>query len=492
MGRPTRAGRSARARGDRSPLRADLERALGDASRVDAGAPARALYSTDASIIRDGTAGPVCFPTDADEVRRVVQVAARHGRAVVARGAGTGLAGGAVPQDEAIVVALSKMDRILEVDLANRVAWVEVGVVNATLTGALRDGGHHFAPDPSSQQACTIGGNIANNSGGPHCLAEGVTNDHVRAIDVVLGDGDVVTLGGLDPEPPGYDLRGVFVGGEGTLGIATRAAVALTRDPPVVGTLLAAFTTVRAAAEAVSDVIAAGIVPAALEVMDRRTIEVVERFVRAGYPEDAAAVLLAEVAGLTGGVETSVDRITQICHARGATVRRAADERERALLWKGRKSAFGAVAQIAPDYYLHDTVVPRQSLADVLEAVEEIAGRHGLPVMNVFHAGDGNLHPLLLFDARDPDQVERVHRAGEEIVELTLAHGGALSGEHGIGLEKREFMSRYFSDVDLEHQERLRRAFDPARRCNPGKVLPSMHGCGDIRSLPRLPEGVWG
>jgi glycolate oxidase len=301
-----------------------------------------------------------------------------------------------------------------------------------------------------------------------------------------------VLLGDLDPEPAGYDLRGVFIGGEGTLGVATRVAVVTTPEPPSVSTLVAAFGSVRDAAASVSAIIAAGIVPAAMEVMDRRTVEVIERFVRAGYPVDAGAVLLAEVTGLPGKVAADIDRIEVICHGAGATVRRAADDDERARLWKGRKSAFGAVAQIAPDYYLHDTVVPRRALAAVLESVEAIAERHGLMVMNVFHAGDGNLHPLLLFDAADPDQVDRVHRAGDEIVALSLAHGGALSGEHGIGLEKRGFMTSYFSDDDLEHQDRLRRAFDPDRRCNPGKVLPTMHSCADVRALVALPEGVWG
>jgi glycolate oxidase len=452
----------------------------------------RALLAHDASVFAGGAAGPVCFPTSTEEVQAVVRIAATHGRAVVPRGAGTGLAGGAIPLGRPIVVVTTRMNRILEVDLEERVAWVEPGVVNLDLSKHLRPLGFHFAPDPSSQQACTLGGNVANNSGGPHCLAYGVTSQHVLALDVVLPDGELVRLGGLDAEPSGYDLRGAFVGGEGTLGIATRIAVRITKNPPAVRTLLLAFDTIEGAATTVGKVVAAGIVPAAMEVMDRGITAAVENFVHAGYPVDAGAVLLVEVDGQEAGTASDAARIVEIGRDNGATsARAAASEEERALLWRGRKTAFGAVAQLAPYYYLHDTVVPRSELPEVLSAVYEIADRHALMVVNVFHAGDGNLHPLLLFHAREPETLERVHAAGREIVEVSLAAGGVLSGEHGIGVEKRDYMPLQFSDEDLSHQNRLRRAFDPACRANPGKVLPSGHSCADIQSLERVPTGVW-
>lgn len=473
------------------PVVEALQAALGPHSVRDDDV-ARALMARDASVFTGGAAGPVCYPTSAEEVEAVVRIAVAHDRAIVPRGAGTGLAGGAIPLGRPIVVVTTRMDRILEVDLDARVAWVEPGVVNLDLSKRLRPLGFHFAPDPSSQQACTIGGNVANNSGGPHCLAYGVTSQHVLALDVVLPDGERVMLGGLDAEPLGYDLRGAFVGGEGTLGIATRIAVRIVPNPPVVRTLLLGFATMEAAANTVGKVVAAGIVPAAMEVMDRRITVAVEHYVHAGYPLDAEAVLLAEVDGLEAGTAADADRIAEIAVSQGATsVRRAQTDEERAQLWKGRKTAFGAVAQIAPAYYLHDTVVPRAALARVLTEVYEIAARHELTVVNVFHAGDGNLHPLLLFDTREPGVLERVHAAGREIVEASLAAGGMLSGEHGIGVEKRDYMPLLFGDDDLDHQNRLRRAFDPDCRANPGKVLPRGHSCADIQALERVPAGVW-
>jgi len=473
------------------PFVADLVALLGpDAVRDDA--TERALFAHDASVFDRGRSGPVVFPRSAEEVQGAVRIAVRHGRAIVARGAGTGLSGGAIPLGAPLVVSLVRMNRILGVDIDDRVAWVEPGVINLDLSRHLAPFGFHFAPDPSSQQACTIGGNVANNSGGPHCLAYGVTSSHVLALDVVLADGEMVHLGGLDAEPGGLDLRGAFVGGEGTLGIATRVAVRITPNPPAVRTLLLAFSSTSDAADTVGAVIAAGIVPAAMEVMDRRITEAVEHYVHAGYPLDAAAVLLAEVDGLDAGTAADAERIADVGRTHGATsVRLAETAEERALLWKGRKTAFGAVAQIAPAYYLHDTVVPRSALARVLEEVYAIAERHDLLVVNVFHAGDGNLHPLLLFDRRQPGVLERVHAAGSEIVRASLAAGGVLSGEHGIGVEKRDHMSEMFSPDDLDHQARLRRAFDPACRANPGKVLPSAHSCADIQALEAPGPGVW-
>jgi glycolate oxidase len=447
----------------------------------------------DSSIFAGGLSGPVCFPLTTAEVQSIVCIAERYQRAVVPRGAGTGLAGGAIPLGAPIVIALTKMNRILDVDLDNRIAWIEPGVINLDLSLHLRPLGFHFAPDPSSQQACTVGGNVATNSGGPHCLAYGVTNQHILAIEVVLADGSLVELGGLDAEPRGFDLRGAFIGGEGMLGIATRIAVRLTPNPPAVRTLLLAFPTIEGAANTVSAVVAAGIVPAAMEVMDQRITQAVEQFVGAGYPTDAGAVLLAEVDGLEAGTMIDAERIAEIGREQGAvSVRIAEDDRARDLLWKGRKTAFGAVAQIAPAYYLHDTVVPRARLADVLRQVYEIADRHDIGVVNVFHAGDGNLHPLLLFNPQEAGVIERVHAAGGEIVQASLAAGGALSGEHGIGVEKQDYMELMFGPDDLDHQSRLRRSFDPWCRLNPGKVLPASHSCADIQSLRKIPTGVWG
>ncbi len=468
-------------------LAADLRDAL-TPDRVRTEGVELGLYGRDASVMT-GAAAVVCFPLTTDEVAAAVRIARRHGRPFVARGSGTGLAGGAVPVGDPVVIVTTKMDRILEVDPVDRVAWVQPGVINLDLTRALARHGLHFAPDPSSQQACTIGGNVANNSGGPHCLAYGVTSAHVLAVEVVLADGSVAMLGGLDPEPAGLDLRGVFVGSEGTLGIATRIAVRLTPDPRAVATLLLDFESVDDAAETVSGIIAGGLLPAALEMMDRRITRAAEEFVHAGYPTDAAAVLLVEIDGLPAGVHAGVEQVRAVGSAHGArTVRVAADDAERALLWKGRKSAFGAVARLAPNYYLHDTVVPRTRLCEVLTQVYAIAERHDLGVMNVFHAGDGNLHPLLLFDAREPGVMERVHAAGEEIVQVSLDAGGVLSGEHGIGLEKRDLMPLLFGPDDLDAQARLREAFDPDGVANPTKILPAGSRCGDLQSVP---EGVW-
>ena len=469
----------------------DLVAALG-ADRVRTGDLERHLYGHDASIL-DGRAGVVCFPESTAEVQAVVRAAAAHGRAVVPRGAGTGLAGGAVPVGppgrEPVVLVTTRLNRVRSVDPAARVAWVEPGVLNLDLSRAVAAHGLHFAPDPSSQQACSVGGNVANNSGGPHCLAYGVTTAHVLAVEVVLSDGSVTVLGGLDPEPAGYDLRGAFVGSEGTMGVATAVAVRLTPLPPAVRTLLVGFDSVEAAAEVVSAVIAAGIVPAALEMMDARITAAVEEFVHAGFPPSAAAVLIVEVDGLPAGTDAAAARVADLARAGGATsVRTASSPEERELWWKGRKSAFGAVARVAPDYYLHDTVVPRTRLAEILAQVYAIAERHGVGVMNVFHAGDGNLHPLFLFDRRRPGELERVKQAGDELIEMCIAAGGVLSGEHGIGLEKRDHMPLLFGPADLAAQDALRGAFDPVRLFNPDKVIPSGSRCGDLQSVP---AGAW-
>ena len=431
----------------------------------------------------------MCFPATGADVAAAVRIAARHDRPFVARGSGTGLAGGATPVGDPIVIVTTHLNRVLEVDPVERYAWVEPGVLNLDLSREVAPHGLHYAPDPSSQQACTIGGNVATNAGGPHCLSAGVTAAHVLAIEVVLGDGSVTVLGGLEPDGPGYDLRVCFVGSEGTMGIATRIAVRLVPDPPVIRTLLLDFMSIEDAATTVSEIIAAGIVPAALEMMDAEITRAVEDFVGAGYPRDAAAVLLVELDGLPDGVAAQVGAVRAVGEANGArTVRVAADDAERALLWKGRKSAFGAIARIAPDYYLHDAVVPRTRLVEVLRQVYAIASEQRLTMMNVFHAGDGNLHPLIVFDQREPGIWERVHAAGDAILRACVDAGGVLSGEHGIGLEKREAMPLVFSADDLDAQARLRDAFDPAGRANPLKVLPRGSRCGELQ---RIPEGAW-
>jgi len=468
-------------------LLTDLRAALG-ADRARSEPLELALYGRDAGV-EIGEAAAVCFPADAAQVAAAVRVAAAHDRAFVARGSGTGLAGGATPVGRPVVIVTTHLNRILEVDEVTGAAWVEPGVLNLDLTRAVHHLGLHYAPDPSSQQACTIGGNVATNAGGPHCLAYGVTAAHVLALDVVLADGSTARLGSLAPDHPGYDLRGCFVGSEGTMGIATRIAVRLTADPPVIRTLLLDFESIEDAAATVSGVIAAGVVPAALEMMDAEITRAVEDFVGAGYPRDAAAVLLIEIDGLEHGVAAQVETVRAVGRAhRARSVRVAADEAERALLWKGRKSAFGAIARIAPDYYLHDAVVPRTRLVDVLRDVYRIAGEQRLTMMNVFHAGDGNLHPLIVFDAREPGIWERVKDAGDAILRACVDAGGVLSGEHGIGLEKRDAMPMVFGPDDLDAQARLRDAFDPSGRANPDKILPAGSRCGE---LARVPEGAW-
>jgi glycolate oxidase len=469
----------------------DLRRALAP-DRVRAEPLELALYGRDASVV-EGRAGVVCFPLSTSETAAAVRIARHYRRAVIPRGSGTGLAGGAVPVGrdglDPVVIVTTKMNRVLEVDAEERVAWVEPGVLNLDLSKAVAPLGLHFAPDPSSQQSCSVGGNVANNSGGPHCLLYGVTSAHVLAIEVVLPDGSVALLGGLDADPAGYDLRGAFVGSEGTMGIATRIAVRLTPLPPAVRTLLIDFTSAEDAAATVSGIIAAGVVPAALEMMDRLITQAVEEFVHAGFPTDAEALLLVEVDGLPAGVDAAVATVTEVATNHGArNIRVAADATERALLWKGRKSAFGAVARIAPNYYLHDAVVPRTRLVEVLRQVYEIGARYDLLVMNVFHAGDGNLHPLLVFDRRVPGTMERVMAAGAEIMKACIAAGGVLSGEHGIGLEKRDYMPLIFEPADLDAQARLREVFDPAGVCNPFKVLPAGSRCGDLQQVP---DGAW-
>jgi glycolate oxidase len=465
----------------------ELKAILGE-ERVLVSPLARHLYSKDAGVFR-GEATVVVVPVTTAEVQEVVRIANRHGVSIVARGAGTGLAAGAVPLDGGLVLATTRMNEIHEIDAVNRTAWVGPGVINLDLSRATAGHGLHFAPDPSSQAACTIGGNVANNSGGPHCLAEGSTVNHVLALEAVLSDGSVTVVGSAAPDEIGLDLRGMLVGSEGTLAIVTKALVKLTVNSPDVRTLLAWFDSVADAAATVSGVIAAGVVPAALEMMDQAMTRAVENWLHAGLPTQAAAILLAEVVGETAAVEAEAELIRRVALENHAEVRVAANDAERALLWKGRKAAFGAVAQAAPNYYLHDTVVPRTKLVETMEAVYRIGDKHGLTMLNVFHAGDGNLHPLMAFDASEPGMLEKVQAAADELVELCVKLGGALSGEHGIGREKRDLMPLMFSPVDLDAQARVKEAFDPTGLFNPGKVLPLGSRCFDVGA--KLPDGAW-
>jgi glycolate oxidase len=473
------------------PLVVALVAVLGP-TRVLFGPFDKALYAADASAIDPSQPGIVVLPETAREVQQIVELAINYDRPVTPRGSGTGLAGGAVPLNEPIVIVTSKMNRLISVDVAARSAWVEPGMLNLDLSAHVATHGLHYAPDPSSQQTCSIGGNVATNAGGPHCLAQGVTSAHIISLELVLPSGELVTLGddaGDAGDVAGYDLRGLLVGSEGTMGIVTKVCVRLMANPPQVRTLLADFSTIREACDAVSSIIARGVLPAALEMMDANCIRAVENWAKAGLPLDAGAVLLIELEGVMGAIDDSVVEVTEVCTQGGARgVRIAATPTERALLWKARKSAFGAIATIKPDYYLHDAVVPRTRLTEVMDSICEIADRYELIVLNVFHAGDGNLHPLLVFDRRDPGVIERVHEAGREIVETCIAAGGMLSGEHGIGLEKKEYLPLVFTPPELDHQARIRTMFDPDSRFNPAKVLPSSATCGELR---RVPEGAW-
>lgn len=475
----------------RAGLATTLRRILG-ADRVLEEPLERALYARDGSV-QVGRCGVVALPETTEEVAACMRAATASGVPIVPRGSGTGLAGAAVPLHEAIVISLSRMNRIIAIDEETPCAWVEPGVLNLDITTAVSPLGLHYAPDPSSQQACSIGGNVNTNAGGPHCLLYGVTAAHILAVEVVLSDGSVVMLGGLAPDSPGLDLRGAFVGSEGTMGIATRICVRLTRNPPAVRTMLLDFATVREGAETVSAIIASGVVPAAIEMMDNGMIRAAEAFTHAGLPTDAAAMVLVEVDGTPAQVDHEAAIVERVARDHSAgTIRVAQDEAERALLWKARKSAFGAMARIAPNYYLHDCVVPRTRLVEVLEGIAEIGRSHDLVIVNVFHAGDGNLHPLIAFDRRNAEQTERVMKAGEAIIHLCVSVGGVLTGEHGVGLEKRDFMPLTFTAEDLDTMAGIRAAFDPTGRVNPEKVLPLGSRCGDIGGAHAdLTDGMW-
>jgi len=460
-------------------LRRELEGLLGKGAVLSE--PDELLvYESDGLTLFRALADFVVFPTSVEQVSAIVKLANREALPFVARGAGTGLSGGCLPAEGGLVISLMRMNRVLEVDYDNQLAVVEPGLVNLHLSWAVGPKGFYYAPDPSSQQACTVGGNIANNSGGPHTLKYGVTVNHVLGLEVVLPDGEVMWLGGRTREAQGYDMAGLFVGSEGTFGIATKIVVRILKQPQAVKTVLAVFDSIDEASEAVSAVITRGLIPAAMEMIDQTTIGAVEDAFGCGYPRDAAAALLVELDGLQHGMDAQVERVIAACRdCGGRDVRAARDEAERQLLWKGRKSAFGAFGRISPAYMVMDGVIPRTRLPEVLKKVNEIAAAHGLRVGNVFHAGDGNLHPNILYDPRVPGEEARVVEAGGEILKVCAAVGGSISGEHGIGLEKIDYMSLIFTEADLGFMRELRGAFNPRGLCNPGKIFPSRKACGE-------------
>ncbi len=475
------------ATGSQATLVRDLQGALGGRHVLHAPEDLIA-YEYDATIER-ALPDVVVFPSTTEEVAACVRIALAHGVPVVPRGSGTGLSGGSVPVRGGVLVVLTRMNRIVEVDPVDRVAVVQPGVINLHLQDALAPHGLTYAPDPSSQRICTIGGNIANNSGGPHTLAHGSTVNHVLAMEVVLPDGRITRLGARVPDAPGVDLRGLFVGSEGTLGIVTEATLRLVRQQPSVRTLLAIFESVEAACNAVSGTIRRGVIPVAMEMLDQEIIRIVEPRIHAGYPLDAGAALLIEVEGVEEGVALDAEVVEEACRAAGAREVRSAEEAsERERLWEGRKAAIGAIGAASPAFYLLDGVVPRTKLPQVMGRVLDLAREHGFRCANVFHAGDGNLHPNIMFDPTEANATERVLALGEEIMRVCVDAGGAITGEHGVGLEKRFYMDWVFSEADLAAQRAVRDAFGSTDRFNPCKMLPGGHGCASGHANEVLPQ----
>jgi glycolate oxidase len=429
----------------------------------------------------------VVFPRSTDDVVALVKLAREYGLPLIGRGAGTGLSGGAIARAGGMMISFARMNRILEIDIENERAIVQPGVVNLDISLAVQPFGYFYAPDPSSQKACTIGGNVAENAGGPHTLAHGVTTNHVVSLEAVLPDGTLIECGGKEPDLPGYDLAGLLTGSEGTMALVTRVGVRLMRRPEAVKTLLAIYGSTDEAGNTVGELTARGIIPTALEMLDGPMIRMVEAATHAGYPMDAAAVLLIEVEGLTEEVEEQAAAIAGVClacHAREVRVAKSAEERE--LLWKGRKNAFGAIGRVSPTYYVQDGVVPRTQIARTLRAIGEIGLKHGIPISNVFHAGDGNMHPILPFDPRKPGDLEKAQKAGEEILDFCISVGGSITGEHGVGMEKMELMPHLFPDETLDLMKQFKALFDPRCALNPGKVLPTGKGCFEIRQKPHF------
>lgn len=437
------------------------------------------VYECDGYVVEKNVPDVVVFPETGEEVQQVVWACVQADVPFVPRGAGTSLAGGCLPVGGGVMISLTRMKRILEISLRDRYAVVEPGVVNVSLTRALAGTGFHYAPDPSSQGACTIGGNIATNSGGPHTLKYGVTVNHVLGVEFVSPEGELIQVGGPLGRTGQFDLTGLFVGSEGTFGVVTKVWVKITRNPAAYRTMLAVFDSVDDCTQTISSIIGAGIVPAALEMMDQGIVGALEEAFQFGFPLDAQAVLLIEVDGLEVAVDREAQLIAELCTQNGAReIRRSKTEEERALLWKCRKQAFGAIGRLSPSYCTQDGVVPRTKVPQILNFIAEVSDRHDIRVVNVFHAGDGNLHPILLFDERDSDQVQRVMKASDEILSKCIELGGSVTGEHGIGVEKVSFMNQLFTDEDLTVMNDVRLAFNPSGRCSPGKLLPTAGACG--------------
>lgn len=448
------------------------------------------VYECDAITTHKVRPLAVVFPRTTEEVSRIIRLLSSHGIPFSPRGAGTAISSGSIaigcnPGERSVIIEMARMNRIIEVDYANRRAVVQPGVINVWLSQAVASRGYHYAPDPSSQTSCTLGGNVAENSGGPHCLKYGMTTNHILGLEVVLPDGEIINLGGGGVDTIGYDLIGTFVGSEGTLGIATKITVRLTRSPQAVITLLADFLDVVDASRAVSAIIAEGLLPAALEMIDGITIRAVEASVfAAGYPTDAAAALIVELDGLRAGLESQAKRAAEICRAHGArSVREARDETERKKLWAGRKGAFGALGRISPDLMVQDAVVPRSLLPKVLAGIYEIGAKYRLRLSNVFHAGDGNLHPNINYDGRDAEEVSRVMAASKEIMKLCVDTGGSITGEHGVGADKIGYMPMIFDQASLDAMLAVREVFNPTGLCNPGKAVPAQKMCREYRKV---------
>ena len=468
-----------------SSLIAELESRLGENGVLSRPADLK-LYEYDGGVDK-ATPEAVLFPRSTEDVAFLVRMAARHNLPVVGRGAGTGLSGGAIPLRGGVVIAFARMNRILDVDLENERMIVQAGVVNLDVTAAVKAQGYLYAPDPSSQRACTIGGNVAENAGGPHTLAYGVTTNHVVSLTAVLADGSVMRLGHKETDLVGYDLVGLLTGSEGTMALVTEVGLRLIRVPEAVKTMLAVYQTAEDAGSTVGELTARGLTPAALEMLDGPMLRMVEEATHAGYPMDAAAVLLIEVEGLDEVVSEQVEQIEAVCRGCGAIefrVARSAEERD--LLWKGRKNAFGAIGRVSPTYYVQDGVVPRTQIASTLARIAEIGRKYGFKISNIFHAGDGNLHPIIPFDPRKEGDLERARLAGEEILDHCILVGGSITGEHGVGMEKMELMAHMFSPNSLDMIGRIKNVFDPECRLNPGKMLPTGRGCLEIRQPPSM------
>ena len=433
----------------------------------------------------------VAFPRTTEEVAELVRIAREFDVPFVGRGAGTGLSGGTIPREGGLMIAFARMNRILEIDLENERAVLQPGVVNLDITLAVDGAGYFYAPDPSSQRACTIGGNVAENAGGPHTLAYGVTTNHVLGLELVLADGSIVETGGKETDLPGYDLLGLLTGSEGTMVLVTKIVVRLVRKPELVKTALAVYNSSSQAGDTVAEITARAITPVAIEMLDGVMLRMVEEATHAGYPMDAQAVLLVELEGIREAVEEQVEQIREACLVSGARefrVARSAGERD--LLWKGRKNAFGAVGRVSPTYYVQDGVVPRTQIAPTLRFIGEVAERYGLTISNIFHAGDGNMHPIILFNPRKEGDLEKARAAGEAILEWCIGCGGSITGEHGVGMEKNELMAKQFSADTLDTILKLKLLFDPTGRLNPGKVLPTGRGCMEIRQTALVPGAV--